>query len=163
VQIGDFGISMILEDVAQDKIENQNTSPLFTSPSALSTDENNKYNGKAADIWALGVTLYCFVHGHCPFEDADIIGLYHKIENEQPCFKENLSKSLKDLLDSMLKKNPTKRIKLEAIKAHPWVTEMGARQLLSTKENCAVEFYEIDDDPDALFKPASVVFKVERI
>ena len=36
VQIGDFGISTILDDVSKnDKIENQNTSPLYTSPAAL--------------------------------------------------------------------------------------------------------------------------------
>ncbi|KAJ3337262.1 Calcium/calmodulin-dependent protein kinase kinase 1, partial [Kappamyces sp. JEL0680] len=83
VQIGDFGISMILDDTSKDKIENQNTSPLFTSPSALNTDKP-KIHGKAADIWALGVTLYCFVHGHCPFEDDDIVALYQKIETEKP-------------------------------------------------------------------------------
>ena len=34
-QIGDFGISVILDDAAEDLIENHNSSPLFSSPSAL--------------------------------------------------------------------------------------------------------------------------------
>ena len=32
-------------------------------PSHLSSDSRDKYSGKGADIWALGITLYCFIFG----------------------------------------------------------------------------------------------------
>lgn len=36
-------------------------------PSHLSSDSRDKYSGKGADIWALGITLYCFIFGKVPY------------------------------------------------------------------------------------------------
>jgi len=74
--------------------------------------------GKAVDIWALGVTLYSFVHGYCPFEDTNIINLCKKIEEDPVVYSPNISEDLKDLLSKMLQKDPDKRITLPDIKEH---------------------------------------------
>lgn len=77
--------------------------------------------GKPLDIWALGVTLYCFVHGHCPFESHNVLELYQKIIHEPIMISNDLSDNLKDLLNGILKKKPTKRMTLNDIRKHPWV------------------------------------------
>jgi len=38
-----------------------------------------KFHGKGVDIWAMGITLYCFVFGRVPFEGGNITGLYKAI------------------------------------------------------------------------------------
>ena len=165
-RIGDFSISMILEDAKEDSIENQNTSPLFTSPSALSCTlpclhltfnvaSKGKIHGKPADIWALGICLYCFVHGHCPFEDDNIVSLYKKITSDRPIYRDGLSKPLRDLLDAMLHKNDSRRITIEKIKLHPWVTDNGKHPLLPTKENCPIDYLS-NEEVEKIFKPATL-------
>ncbi|GCB59747.1 hypothetical protein scyTo_0013988 [Scyliorhinus torazame] len=92
----------------------------------------------ALDVWAMGVTLYCFVLGHCPFMDDQILSLHKKIKNQPVEFPEqpDLSEELKDLIFKMLDKNPETRITVSQIKTHPWVTRHGAEALPTEDENC---------------------------
>ncbi|KAF9570561.1 hypothetical protein EC968_001680 [Mortierella alpina] len=84
---------------------------------------------KAIDIWALGVTLYCFVYGRCPFIAETEFELFNLIPRKQPSYldsvpgREFVSAPLKDLLSRLLEKDVSKRITLKEVKEHPWVTE----------------------------------------
>jgi serine/threonine protein kinase len=92
------------------------------------------------DIWSLGVTLYCFVHGHTPFQATDLQTLYRKIR-EEPIpllINPSLSGSLHHLLLRMMERDPSKRIHLKDIKSHPWTTRLGKDVMQSTEENCGV-------------------------
>ncbi|RIA89443.1 kinase-like domain-containing protein [Glomus cerebriforme] len=79
---------------------------------------------KAIDIWALGVTLYCFVFGRCPFIADTEFELFFNVIPRQPLeFPKDIpiSDDLKDLFMKLLEKDPNKRITLEEVKKHPWV------------------------------------------
>jgi serine/threonine protein kinase len=39
--------------------------------------------GKAIDVWAMGVTLYCFVFGRIPFEAESEFDLLNKIPSSE--------------------------------------------------------------------------------
>lgn len=40
----------------------------------------NPYDGKASDMWAMGVLLYTMLHGQFPFYDEDPQELFKKIK-----------------------------------------------------------------------------------
>ncbi|KAJ1337105.1 hypothetical protein BSLG_006865 [Batrachochytrium salamandrivorans] len=115
--------------------------------------ETKVLNGKSLDIWSLGVTLYCFVHGTCPWEDTNIVELCRKICQDDYTTLDCLSNDLKDLLSKMMDKNPNTRIQMSQIKIHPWVTENGRDPLLSTDANCVYEDVTEEEVAHA-FRPA---------
>ena len=74
---------------------------------------------KAIDIWALGVTLYCFIFGRCPFIADTEFELFFNVIPKQPLeFSKDIPipDGLKDLLMKLLEKDPNKRITLEEVK-----------------------------------------------
>lgn len=43
---------------------------------------------QALDLWAMGVTLYCFTYGKVPFEEEYVLGLHKKILRDPVTFPE---------------------------------------------------------------------------
>jgi len=78
------------------------------------------YCGRAADIWALGATLFSLVYGNVPFVANSIPILYEKIKNEKVIFPESskISGYMQDCIIQMLEKNAAKRITLPQLKVH---------------------------------------------
>lgn len=78
----------------------------------------HSYSGKAADIWALGATLFALVFGNVPFSATNVPAVYEKIKHDELEFPSTVSISddLLDLIKKMLDKDPSKRITLPQIK-----------------------------------------------
>ncbi|KAJ3187168.1 hypothetical protein HDU85_007206 [Gaertneriomyces sp. JEL0708] len=103
--------------------------PLVLSPVADETflqpvEHNQLPIGKAIDIWAMGVTLYCFVFGRVPFMAETEFELFNVISRKPIEFPDEIpiDDNLRDLFMRLLDKDPTTRITLEEIKLHPWAT-----------------------------------------
>ncbi|XP_022521485.1 calcium/calmodulin-dependent protein kinase kinase 1 isoform X1 [Astyanax mexicanus] len=138
VKIADFGVSNQFE--GNDALLSSTAgTPAFMAPETLS-DNRKSFSGKALDVWAMGVTLYCFVFGKCPFIDEYILALHNKIRSKLVEFPETpaISESLRNLILRMLDKNPDSRITLPEIKLDPWVTQDGADPLPLEEEHCTV-------------------------
>lgn len=143
VKIADFGVSREFEGTDA-LLSGTAGTPAFMAPETMS-DHEQTFSGKALDLWALGVTLYCFVFGKCPFYDEYIVALHTKIKKDPVVFPEMpaTSDGLKDLIQRMLDKNPETRITLPEVKVHPWVTENGSNPLPLEEEHCtALELTE---------------------
>ncbi|XP_055009703.1 LOW QUALITY PROTEIN: calcium/calmodulin-dependent protein kinase kinase 2 [Boleophthalmus pectinirostris] len=138
IKIADFGVSNQFEG-ADALLTSTVGTPAFLAPEALSETRKN-FSGKALDVWAMGITLYCFVFGTCPFMDERILSLHQKIKTQPVELPENaeISDDLKDLLLKMLDKNPGTRITVPQIKVHPWVTRHGAEPLPPEDDNCCM-------------------------
>ncbi|XP_074153879.1 calcium/calmodulin-dependent protein kinase kinase 1 [Sminthopsis crassicaudata] len=138
VKIADFGVSNQFEG-NDAQLSSTAGTPAFMAPEAIS-DSVQSFRGKALDVWATGITLYCFVYGKCPFIDDSILALHQKIKKEEVGFPEQplISESLKDLILRMLDKDPQTRIVIPEIKGHPWVTKNGTCPLPSEEEHCSI-------------------------
>ncbi|XP_056139657.1 calcium/calmodulin-dependent protein kinase kinase 1b [Lampris incognitus] len=138
VKIADFGVSNMFEGTDAHLSSTAGT-PAFMAPEMM-TEHEQSFSGKALDIWAMGITLYCFVFGKCPFYDEFIVTLHNKIKNKDVEFPETptVSEDLKELIERMLDKNPETRITIPEIKVHCWVTENGSDPLPLEEEHCTM-------------------------
>jgi len=129
VKISDFGVSHLFQN-DDDTLTRSAGSPAFLAPELCTVDA--AASGKAVDIWACGITLYCIAFGHVPFMADNLADIYECIRNDSVEFPETADPLLRDLLEKMLDKNPKTRIKMPEIKAHPWVTCNGTMPLDNT-------------------------------
>ncbi|XP_063029151.1 calcium/calmodulin-dependent protein kinase kinase 2 isoform X3 [Melospiza melodia melodia] len=116
VKIADFGVSNEFKG-ADALLTNTVGTPAFMAPETLS-ETRKIFSGKALDVWAMGITLYCFVFGQCPFMDERILSLHNKIKTQTLEFPDQpeITDFLKDLITRMLDKNPESRISVPEIK-----------------------------------------------
>eukprot|EP00798_Chlamydomonas_sp_ICE-L_P011219 gene11219-18846_t len=102
----------------------------YLAPEVIMSSGEATYDGKMADVWCLGVMLYAMLEGDYPFErpedDADgnntrkLQRLIMRILKAEYTTPVKASEDCADLLTKILVTDPTKRISIEGIKAHPW-------------------------------------------
>lgn len=93
-------------------------SPAFLPPE-LCVAKHGDISGKAADIWSMGVSLYCLKYGRIPFERPGVLELYDAIKQDELQFPNNDcddDKDFKDLMTRLLEKDPKQRIKMEELR-----------------------------------------------
>uniref|UniRef100_A0A3Q2FP57 non-specific serine/threonine protein kinase n=2 Tax=Cyprinodon variegatus TaxID=28743 RepID=A0A3Q2FP57_CYPVA len=155
VKIADFGVSNQFE--GNDALLSSTAgTPAFMAPETLS-EKCKSFSGKALDMWAMGITLYCLVFGKCPFFDEYILALHNKIKTKPVDFPEipTISEELRTLILRMLDKNPDSRITIPEIKIDQWVTQGGTDPLPLEEEHCSmVEVTEEDIQNSVKFVPS---------
>ncbi|XWS52675.1 hypothetical protein CRYUN_Cryun11dG0091300 [Craigia yunnanensis] len=117
VKIGDFSVSQVFED-DNDELRRSPGTPVFTAPECCL---GLTYRGKAADTWAVGVTLYCMVLGKYPFLGETLQDTYDKIVNNPLILPNDMNPELRNLLEGLLCKDPVERMTLNAVAEHSWV------------------------------------------
>ena len=117
--LSDFGVSRMLEsDDDMEEARHEGT-PAFFSPE-LCRGEGGVH-GKAADVWALGVTLYCFLIGHLPFFATEVTELMHKIQNCSLELPPGIPPVWREILTKLLDKDPKQRMTLAELRNHTWL------------------------------------------
>jgi [calcium/calmodulin-dependent protein kinase] kinase len=153
LKIVDFGVSEMFEKSDDMRTAKSAGSPAFLPPE-LCVAKHGDVSGKAADIWSMGVSLYCLRYGRIPFEREGVLEMYEAIKTETPKLPPDENPDFVDVMRLLLEKDPEKRITMAELRVsdlrlshggnllnrfqdHPWVTKGGTDPLLSTEENCS--------------------------
>ncbi|XP_009632001.1 serine/threonine-protein kinase SAPK1-like isoform X1 [Nicotiana tomentosiformis] len=121
VKICDFGYSK--SSVFHSQPKSTVGTPAYVAPEILSKKE---YDGKVADVWSCGVTLYVMLVGAYPFEDPSDPKNFRKtisrIFSVQYSIPQHvhISMECEHLLSRIFVADPDKRITIPEIKKHPW-------------------------------------------
>jgi [calcium/calmodulin-dependent protein kinase] kinase len=111
----DFGVSEMFEKQSEMMTAKSAGSPAFLPPE-LCVTKHGDISGKAADIWSMGVSLYCLRFGRIPFEQSGVLELYDAIKNEEPDINTDNEPEFIDLMKRLLEKDPKKRIKMAELR-----------------------------------------------
>jgi serine/threonine-protein kinase SRK2 len=102
----------------------------YLSPEVIRSQGKKAYNGRAADVWAVGVCLFRMVVGSFPFErkddyrDPQIMNtMADRICKGDYHIPSSLHPDLVLLLQGMLQPDPKQRISLPQILQNPWFTD----------------------------------------
>ena len=98
------------------------------------------------DIWCLGVLMFELITGNLPFTGKDVQNLSGNILKNKIIWPNDIGADEKDILTKILKTNPTDRLSLKGILAHPYFTKVKVH------ENFV--FYtpkEVKDDSNEIF------------
>ncbi|OIW10335.1 hypothetical protein TanjilG_28086 [Lupinus angustifolius] len=111
--------------------------PAYIAPEVLSRKE---YDGKIADVWSCGVTLYVMLVGAYPFEDPEdprnfrktigrIIGAQYSIPDYV-----RVSAVCRNLLSRIFVADPTKRVSIPEIKQNPWFLKNLPKEIIEAEK-----------------------------
>lgn len=115
LKIVDFGVSEMFEKQSDMMTAKSAGSPAFMPPE-LCVAKHGDISGKAADIWSMGISLYCLRFGRIPFERPGVLELYDAIKHDQVEFNRDDDPEFVDLMGKILEKDPQKRITMKELR-----------------------------------------------
>ncbi|XP_057495516.1 serine/threonine-protein kinase SAPK1-like isoform X1 [Actinidia eriantha] len=135
LKICDFGYSK--SSVLHSQPKSTVGTPAYIAPEVLSKKE---YDGKIADVWSCGVTLYVMLVGAYPFEDPDDPRNFRKtitrilsVQYSIPDYV-RVSKECRHLLSRIFVGSPDKRITIAEIIKHPWFLKASSVEFIEGEE-----------------------------
>ncbi|EDW72322.1 uncharacterized protein Dwil_GK20862 [Drosophila willistoni] len=116
VKLTDFGFSN--KFLPGQKLETFCGSLAYSAPEILLGDS---YDAPAVDIWSLGVILYMLVCGQAPFEKANDSETLTMIMDCKYTVPSHVSQACRQLIASMLVRDPKKRASVEELASSDWL------------------------------------------
>ncbi|XP_052204513.1 serine/threonine-protein kinase SRK2I-like isoform X3 [Diospyros lotus] len=146
LKICDFGYSK--NSLLHSQPKSTVGTPAYIAPEVLLRQE---YDGKIADVWSCGVTLYVMLVGAYPFEDPDEPKDFRKtisrILQVQYSIPDNIqiSPACRHLISRIFVADPTQRITMPEIRNHEWFLKNLPAELMD--EKTMSNQYEEPDQP----------------
>lgn len=114
LKVVDFGVSEMFTKGNNMRTSKSAGSPAFLPPELCS--KHNEVSGTAADIWSMGITLYCLKYGKIPFNKEAILEIYEAIKTEEPEYTKDENPAFISLMSRLLDKNPETRITMTELR-----------------------------------------------
>ncbi|KAJ6766236.1 SERINE/THREONINE KINASE [Salix purpurea] len=157
LKICDFGYSK--SSLLHSRPKSTVGTPAYIAPEVLSSRE---YDGKLADVWSCGVTLYVMLVGAYPFEDQDdprnfrktiqkIMAVQYKIPDHV-----HVSQACRHLLSRIFIAKPSRRISLSEIKSHSWFLKNLPKELTESSQ----AIYYQRDNPSFSIQSVEEIMKI---
>ncbi|MCQ2819545.1 MAG: serine/threonine-protein kinase [archaeon] len=132
IKLSDFGYASKINSKAG-KLNTYCGTKIYMAPEIVM---EKPYDGKKADVFSLGVTLFSLLFGVAPFDEAStndkryLRFINKKLEgywkSVSKFCQRNISPELKDLIQRMFEFKSDKRITIDEILNHPWMTMESA-------------------------------------
>ena len=123
IKLADFGLAHILEP--QTALTTACGTPGYVAPEILM---GHGYD-KEVDLWSLGVITYILLCGFPPFYDDNQSELFNTIRKGRYHYPspywDEVSSEAKDVIDNLLKLDPTVRWTAQQVLDNPWVASEG--------------------------------------
>lgn len=128
VKIADFGLATKLE-FEGDRKRTVCGTPNYIAPEILEGKHGHSYE---VDIWSLGVILFTLLVGKPPFETSSVKTTYRRIKANAYAFPEHIlvSDEAKDLVTKLLNLDPLRRLTLDQILTHSFLSRRNIPKLL---------------------------------
>lgn len=115
LKIVDFGVSEMFEKPEAMRTAKSAGSPAFLPPE-LCVARHGDVSGTAADIWSMGVSLYCLRYGCIPFNRPGVLEMYEAVKMDTAFLPDDENPHFKDLMRRLMEKNPEQRITMPDIR-----------------------------------------------
>jgi [calcium/calmodulin-dependent protein kinase] kinase len=115
LKIVDFGVSEIFEKADDMRTAKSAGSPAFLPPE-LCIAKHGDISGKAADIWSMGVSVYCLKYGKLPFQRDNVLDMYDAIRNVEIPIPADENPAFVDLIKRLLDKDASTRITMKEMR-----------------------------------------------
>lgn len=115
----------VCKDIGNDMMVDHHGVPAYVAPEVLRRAPA-EYEGKPADIWALGVLLYYLLFSRHPFSDSTLPRVFMRICRVSFCIPPGLcsiSQAARILIYGMFKKEPSDRPTAEQLMNLRWFSE----------------------------------------
>ena len=128
IKVGDFGLATVVNFEGEKKRTICGT-PNYIAPEILEGKLGHSYE---VDVWSMGVVCYTMLVGKPPFETSDVKTTYRRIKMNAYAFPDNIiiSPAAKNLVQRLLVIDPSKRLTLDEIASHEFMTGTGPIPLL---------------------------------
>lgn len=116
LKVIDFGLSNYFNDVTL--LKTSCGSPCYAAPEMVA---GLHYSGEKVDMWSCGIVLFAMTVGKLPFDDPSAKELYRKIISGRFSFPSGLTEELKDLINGLLRTEPSDRFDIETSMNSAWI------------------------------------------
>lgn len=125
MKITDFGLARVV-DPESPLLTTRCGSEEYAAPEIIQQSKDG-YDGRKTDTWSLGIILYALLVGYLPFrydprKNERVSQLFYRIVRAEVKWPTDtqISQEAKQVVRSILERNPDKRISIHQIEDLPW-------------------------------------------